>query len=745
MADPTDPIATALDAYERGWTPIPLAPRGKRPVLENWQHRHYGSRGEVEDIFTDISATEDEPVNVGLALGRTHGGLVDVDLDHPRAAIIAPGLLPETPMRTGREGNPGSHYWYRVTPGPDGYDPGIKRYSLPSGPTVVEYRGHGGQTVIPGSLHPDGDRYRWEGEPWGGDDGPAVVDGRRLHGAVLMIALMTTLADGWPARGQRHDAYLALVGGLLRDVEADGVTPKLHPMWDRSIEGVVSILANMTHDQDGAGTRVAEVVGSTRRKIMRSAKVQGWPTLAGIIGEDTVRRLREHVSALELLDGRPRGRRRPVGASEDESGAIPAGGAERPGDRNVAAAAATSGDDDERERLERAARLADLPPEQRDPLRDRLNSWEAVDLVPYLDRPLDPPMPDLLQRTDGLCLLYSGCINSIYGSAGGGKTLIALTLAAEIVGNGGTVLMVDFEDQPRNTLSRLLSLGTNPDALRNGHFIYVAPEEPIGRMQVNRWGHQEATEGGLKALETFSAAVRRADPSMVIVDGVTTLYGIHGLNTNDATATDVVGRWLRGLTDYYRRTVVLIDHTGKGSQPGSQPMGSQHKVAMVQGVALHLQTIARPARGRRGTGRLYVGKDRPGGALENATDDDPAVIAEVDFDGTGGEYGDLRIALNPPDGGAVVEVTKAASERAAKKAKGRGGSPKADRSAEREQVVRTLWQVGGGPLSRRDLIEKSGLAAKAVDLAIVSLTDDGQIKRVGSGPQTRYGLTSTDD
>ena len=75
--------------------------------------------------------------------------------------------------------------------------------------------------MIPPSIHPSGESYRWEGTPWGGEDGPAVVNGRVLATQVALLALGTVLLDGWPKQGSRHEAYLALAGGLLR--QGDGI------------------------------------------------------------------------------------------------------------------------------------------------------------------------------------------------------------------------------------------------------------------------------------------------------------------------------------------------------------------------------------------------------------------------------------------------------------------------------------------------------------------------------------------
>ena len=45
-----------------------------------------------------------------------------------------------------------------------------------------------------------------------------------------------------------------------------------------------------------------------------------------------------------------------------------------------------------------------------------------------------------------------------------------------------------------------------------------------------------------------------------VVDGMTVLYGLHGLDSNDNASTDVITGWLKQLTRNGRSTVIVIDH-----------------------------------------------------------------------------------------------------------------------------------------------------------------------------------------
>src|SRR5919201_1948680 len=109
---PADARAAALAYLARGFAPVPLPHRMKRPVLPGWEQLRLTAQ--TLGGYFDPG----RPTNVGLLLGEPSGGLVDVDLDCPEAVALAPHLLPQTGLTHGRPGNPGSHWWYVVDRAP---------------------------------------------------------------------------------------------------------------------------------------------------------------------------------------------------------------------------------------------------------------------------------------------------------------------------------------------------------------------------------------------------------------------------------------------------------------------------------------------------------------------------------------------------------------------------------------------------------------------------------------------------
>ncbi len=167
MADVREQVAIYR---QHGWYCVPLRPRSKSPVRNDWPN----IRIESDDIKTHFSAKD----NVGLILGEPSGWLVDVDLDCDEALELADQYLPPTVAITGRTSAPRSHRWY-VAIGAT-----TEKHTDPSdGSMIVELRSTGTQTVVGPSVHPDGETYETlDGEP-------AAVP------SLMLVACVKALAD----------------------------------------------------------------------------------------------------------------------------------------------------------------------------------------------------------------------------------------------------------------------------------------------------------------------------------------------------------------------------------------------------------------------------------------------------------------------------------------------------------------------------------------------------------------------
>jgi hypothetical protein len=150
----TDDTAKAALRYRaRGWSVVPIEPRGKRPLVR-WEplQRRAPSEAEIRAWF------ERWPdANVGVVTGAV-SGLVVVDVDPRHGGTEALAELERThgPLPSGveaRTGGGGRHLYF-AHPG----DVVHNRVGLAPG---IDLRGDGGVVVAPPSIHPSGRRYRW--------------------------------------------------------------------------------------------------------------------------------------------------------------------------------------------------------------------------------------------------------------------------------------------------------------------------------------------------------------------------------------------------------------------------------------------------------------------------------------------------------------------------------------------------------------------------------------------------------
>ena len=626
-------VEAALDAYRRGMTPLPILRHSKGPTMAGWNKLRWPDpetdtgEGEaaVRQAFEEY--TSGGSTNLGVLLGEASGDLIDVDLDHPAAQRLKSYLLPYTAAIHGRETSRKSHYWYRANPGTL---PPTRRLKIPDvsgrGSGVsVEIRTTGSQTLVPPSIHPaTAETYEWEGEPWGGNEGPAVVDGTELLAQVTLLGLCAVLLDAWPGPGQRHDAYVALAGGLLRY----GDSQTVHPFWERNAGLVIRTLAQATHDEDGAEQREREAIYTTKRRLREGGEATGFTRLAEYIGEESVKVVERIVRDAEAVAGfvpdvagdvpgwQPPWARQWDGLKIELDDSAPAPefveAGDTPGPRSLGALLPEHGvEAGEEADSEEIAVEEDPGDENLDPLDARPSSWSPVDLEPYLTGKITVPDPEVCRRNDGACLMYRGRVNMLFGSSESAKSWIAMAICLQEIEAGGRALYLDFEDEPVQTLNRLRLLGAVDDDLR-AQFSYIRPEGPLADMQRNKWGKDQPTRSGEFAQDQFDLALQSFDPDIIVADGMTALYGLHGLDANDAVSTDVITSWLKRLTRNGRSTVIIIDHQAKSAEKGSMPIGSQHKVAMVQGTLLQVWPIKQPMPGDVGEMELVVLKDRPG-------------------------------------------------------------------------------------------------------------------------------------
>jgi Bifunctional DNA primase/polymerase, N-terminal len=209
----SDILAIALEYIGRGWSPIPVPHKSKRPLGEEWQNLRI-TRSTAPKWFNGGLQ------NVGVLLGEASDGLADSDLDCSEAIAAAPYFLPRT-LCFGRASKPRSHWLYQSDLWQT-EDTAAIQFKFITGKgkdrkeqMILELRIGGGnkgaQTVFPGSVHETGEPITW-------CDREAIVqaDGADLKHRCARTASAALIACHFPSKGARHDAGLTIGGFLYR-------------------------------------------------------------------------------------------------------------------------------------------------------------------------------------------------------------------------------------------------------------------------------------------------------------------------------------------------------------------------------------------------------------------------------------------------------------------------------------------------------------------------------------------------
>jgi len=248
-----------------------------------------------------------------------------------------------------------------------------------------------------------------------------------------------------------------------------------------------------------------------------------------------------------------------------------------------------------------------------------LTSWTAVDLGPVLRDEKRVLEPQFLKRKDGRALLYPGAPHIFYGESETLKSWAAFLACKSFLDEGQTALYIDFESNDVCFVERArlvgIADGSIGDSLR-----YMRPEEPL--ITTDRSGMITDNEQAMLELKTAMADL---GPGLVVLDGVSECYALHGWDINKATDAAlfqrVFGRW-PGVAS------IAIDHAGKDAERGQ--IGSQHKRAGLDGAQYEFKAVRREGRGGHSTASIRVKKDRYGSVRSFAPDERIGTIHVAD-------------------------------------------------------------------------------------------------------------------
>lgn len=240
---------------------ITLAEHSKKPLVSDWPNNG--------KTLTDAEA---ESKNIGLLLGKK-SGILDVDLDCMAAKALADVILPEPAVKFDRGSPDSGHYLFKAS----SFGSRKSFTANKSGSTLVELRGDGAQTMIPPSVHPNGNKLSFTAL----NEAANAVEYADLLKAVNLLAACSEIAQSWQ-EGLRHDLAMAF-SGLARkqDLNANLVM---------QIVQRICQINNDPEEKDRLNT-----VRSTFSKPMDD--LIGYKGLVACLGHSAAKRIADRIAA----------------------------------------------------------------------------------------------------------------------------------------------------------------------------------------------------------------------------------------------------------------------------------------------------------------------------------------------------------------------------------------------------------------------------------------------------------------
>lgn len=256
---------------------------------------------------------------------------------------------------------------------------------------------------------------------------------------------------------------------------------------------------------------------------------------------------------------------------------------------------------------------------------DTDDGW--ADIAAVIAGGLELEQPDILPRTDGLHLFYTGKLNIIWGAPGVGKGWLACAAVSDVLTQGGSVVYIDWEDSDKGIVGRLQRLGTSNQAMVDG-LRYWRPTGPIDAASRAR----------------VFAEVDAVNADLVILDGVAESMARQGLDENAVLDWYTWANLLARPLAHHHCGVIMVDHVVKNQEATNRyGRGSGAKLAVIDGVAYHVWPGTPFSTRSPGRFKVVIAKDRPSGIGANG---ETAVVVHV-TPMADGEV--VRLELAPPE------------------------------------------------------------------------------------------------
>lgn len=323
-------------------------------------------------------------------------------------------------------------------------------------------------------------------------------------------------------------------------------------------------------------------------------------------------------------------------------------------------------------------------------------AWDAVELAPVLNGERVTLPPSVLARSDGVMLFYPGRTHVVMGETETGKSWLAQMATYQELALGHHVVFVDYEDTVELAVERLLTLGSRPEDILSRFSYYESPPR-LGEL-------------GQGLILARCAELGR--PSLVIFDGVTEVMSALGLDPEKGTD---VAKFYGGMPLWFASTgaaVVMLDNVVKNeTNRGRWAIGSERKLSGLTGAAYAMTNIRPFGRGRTGSSKVTISKDRPGHMRQH--EGAGKAIATFELESWPDDKATARLGLPDP----AIDPDQPFRP-----------------TVMMERVSKTL-EAASAPLSGRAVRDQTTGKASLVSTALELLVADGFVEQI-PGPRT---------
>lgn len=228
--------------------------------------------------------------------------------------------------------------------------------------------------------------------------------------------------------------------------------------------------------------------------------------------------------------------------------------------------------------------------EKADSLPGASSKYVPLDIIAWLSE--DHPDPDTFGAGQ---ILYKPGLIWVMGEPASGKSFVCLQWALDVMQLGKSVLWLDEEAGPRDTMSKIKALGASDELLRN-HFKYLQPE----------------TRNLSLEAEDLLSLVNELQPGLIVVDSAAAILANAGIDEDkNSPVAQFMNKAILPLVKDLDHTVLVIDHKTKSKTNTNYARGASAKLGVVD-MALNVELKVGFSKSKSGSFEVKVNKDRSG-------------------------------------------------------------------------------------------------------------------------------------